>query len=143
MNFRMATNQAGIPVIMQGTVNPPIHQNQQPVVGGQTDPQTFPVRTLKIFGIIQIGCGIILGILSIIGVTLDAIAMNEYCKKNNYDYTDYVDYDYVYNSNYNTYRMCYTKQANNHLLFGYDVTCIICSGWVSFELSMILNSLGN
>jgi hypothetical protein len=25
----MATNQAGIPVIMQGTVNPPINQNQR------------------------------------------------------------------------------------------------------------------
>jgi len=34
----MATNQAGIPVTIQGTVNPPINQNQQPTVIGQTDP---------------------------------------------------------------------------------------------------------
>jgi hypothetical protein len=61
---------------------PPINQSQQPVVGGQTDPQTFPVRTLKIFGSIQIGCGILLGILSSIGVALDAIAMNAYCSEN-------------------------------------------------------------
>ena len=138
MNFRMATNQAGIPVIIQGAVNPPINQNQQSVVGGQTDPQKFPVRTLKIFGSIQIGCGILLGILSIIGV-----AMNEYrnCNENNYN-NNYI-HDYYYNNNYYTYRLCLTKQANVRLLFGFDVTCIICSGWVSFELSMILNSLGN
>ena len=128
MNFRMATNQAGIPVIMQGTVNP------------QTDPQKFPVRTLKIFGSIQIGCGILIGILSIIGVVLDAIAMkeNRNCNENNYFY-DYLD---DYNSNYYTY-LCSTKQKNRRLLFTYDVTCIICSGWVSFELRIILNSLGN
>jgi hypothetical protein len=133
----MATNQAGIPVIMQGTVNPPINQNQQPVVGGQTDPQKFPVRTLKIFGSMQIGCGILIGILSIIGVALDAIAMNE--KRNCKDYV----YDYNYDYNYYTYRMCSQKQKNGRLLFTYDVICIIFSGWVSFELSMILNSLGN
>ena len=123
----MATNQAGIPVIMQGTVNPPINQNQRPVVGGQTDPQKFPVRTLKIFGSIQIGCGILIGILSIIGVVLDAIAMkeNRNCNENNYFY-DYLD---DYNSNYYTY-LCSTKQRNRRLLFAYDVTCIICSGWI-------------
>jgi len=136
MNFRMATNQAGIPVIIQGAVNPPINQNQQPVVGGQTDPQKFPVRTLKIFGSIQIGCGILLGILSIIGVVLDAKAMSEHCKENNYNYND----DYNYN---HVYRMCRKKQSNGRLMFDYDVICIICSGWVSFEMSMILHSLGN
>ena len=137
MNFRMATNQADIPVIMQGTVNPPINQNQQPVVGGQTDPQRFPVRTLKIFGSIQIGCGILIGIFSIIGVALDAIAMNEKgnCK--------YYKYDYDYNHMYYIYRICFLKQKHGRLLFTYDVICIIFSGWVSFELSMILNSLGN
>lgn len=136
MNFRMATNQADIPVIMQGTVNPPIHQNQQPVVGGQKDPQTFPVRTLKVFGSIQIGCGILIGILSSIGVVLDAIAMNENrnCNEN---------IDYLYNYHFYTNRMCSEKQENGRPLFTYRVICIICSGWVSFELSMILNSLGN
>ena len=107
----MATSQAGIPVIIQGTVNPPINQNQQPVVGGQTDPQKFPVRTLKIFGSIQIGCGILIEILSIIGVALDAIAMNE--KRNCKDYV----YDYNYDDNYYTYRMCSQKQKNGRLLF--------------------------
>ena len=79
MNFRMATNQAGT-LIMQGTVNPPINQNQQPVVGGQTDPKTFPVRTFKICGGLQIGCGII----GIIGVVLDVIIMNAKCREDTY-----------------------------------------------------------
>ena len=70
----MATNQAGIPVIIQGAVNPPINQNQQLVVGGQTDQNTFPVIRLKICGGMQIGCGI----LSIIGVILDVIVINSY-----------------------------------------------------------------
>ena len=104
----MATNQAGIPVIMQGTVNP------------QTDPQKFPVRTLKIFGSIQIGCGILLGILSSIGVALDAIAMNAYCSENNHRYNRLYYHD----------NMCSRKQENGRLLFAYDVTCIICSGWI-------------
>ena len=86
MNFRMATNQADIPVIIQGAVNPPINQNQQLVVGGQTDENTFLVRRLKIFGGIQISCGILLGILSIIGCVLDAIAMTENCRENKYNY---------------------------------------------------------
>jgi hypothetical protein len=54
MNFRMAINQADIPMIIQGAVNPPINQNQQSVVGGQTNPKTFPVRTLKSVGGIQL-----------------------------------------------------------------------------------------
>jgi hypothetical protein len=45
MNFRMAINQADIPMIIQGAVNPPINQNQQSAVGGQTNPET---RSLKI-----------------------------------------------------------------------------------------------
>jgi hypothetical protein len=39
MNFRMAINQADIPMIIQGAVNPPINQNQQSAVGGQTNPE--------------------------------------------------------------------------------------------------------
>ena len=74
MNFRMATNQAVIPVIIQGAVNPQINQNQQLVVGGQTDQNTFPVIRLKICGGIQIGCGI----LGIIGVILDVIEINRF-----------------------------------------------------------------
>ena len=120
MNFRMATNQADIPVIIQGTVIPPINQNQQPVVGGKTDPKTFPVRALNIFGGIQIGCGILLGILSIIGVVLNVIAMNKNCQQESM----YIYYWY-------TYMMCFKKQESSRMLFAFDVTCIICSGWVS------------
>lgn len=113
MNFRMATNQAGIPVIMQGAVNPPINQNQQHVVVAQTIPKTFPVRTFKICGGLQIGCGI----LGIIGVVLDVIMMNTKCQGDTY---------------------C----GRNKGLVTSEVIYMICSGWVSFEMSMILNMLG-
>ena len=86
MNFRMAINQADIPMIIQGAVNPSINQNQQSVVGGQTNPKTLPVRTLKIVGGIQISCGILLRILSIIECVLDVIAMTENCRENKYNY---------------------------------------------------------
>ena len=109
----MATNQAGIPVIIQGAVNLPINQNQQLVVGGQTDQNTLPVIRLKICGGIQIGCGI----LGIIGVILDVIAINSY--DNNFFY--------------NTAKTSLTTSA---------VICSIGSAWVSFEMSMILNRLG-
>ena len=44
----MATNQADIPVIIQGAVNPPINQNQQSVVGGQTDPKSYQSELSRI-----------------------------------------------------------------------------------------------
>ena len=113
MNFRMATNQAGIPVIIQGAVNPPINQNQQLVVGGQTDQNTFPVIRLKIFGGIQIGCGI----LGIIGVIMDVIAINSY--------ENSVFYNFIQSS-----------LTTSAVIFS------IGSVWVSFEMSMILNRLG-
>ena len=109
----MATNQAVIPVIIQGAVNPPINQNQQLVVGGQTDQNTFPVRHLKICGGMQIGCGI----LGIIGVIMDVIAINSY------------DNNFVY------------YKTRSHLTTS-AVICSIGSAWVSFEMSMILNRLG-
>ena len=113
MNFRMATNQAGIPVIIQGAVNPPINQNQQLVVGGQTDQNTFPVIRLKICGGMQIGCGI----LSIIGVILDVIMINS---------NDYL----------------LLRNALQSILTTVVVIYSIGSVWVSFEMSMILNRLG-
>lgn len=134
MNFRMATTQAGIPVIIQGAVNQPINQYQQPVVSGQTNPKTFPVRTLKIFGGIHVSCGILLGIFSVVGCVLDAIDMNEECNR---------IYDYNLPGYVNWYpdTMCLMKRSDSRLLFAFDVTCIICSGWVSFEMSIILTKL--
>ena len=114
MNFRMATNQAVIPVIIQGAVNPQINQNQQLVVGGQTDQNTFPVGRLKICGGMQIGCGI----LGIIGVIMDVIAINRY--------DTYVTF----------------PDAINKAVTISAVICSIGSAWVSFEMSMILNRLG-
>jgi len=93
-------------VIIQGAVNPPINQNQQPVVGGQTDPKTFPVRIFKICGGLQIGCGL----RGFIGVVIDFITMNKKCQEN-----------------------IYCRQSQ--VLFTSEVIYMICSGWVSFEMT--------
>ena len=61
-----------------------MNPNQQPPDPGiaQANPQTFPVRTLKVLGGIQIGLGVLLGILSLIAIIIDAIAMHVYCQDN-------------------------------------------------------------
>ncbi|CAG2253212.1 unnamed protein product [Mytilus edulis] len=91
---------------------------QAPPVGRQY--QAFPVRTFKVFGGVQIGLGVLLGILSLIGVILDIIAWNKYddCRNNNYYYDGYNDH----------YWMC-RRYNDGHALFAFDITCLICSGW--------------
>ncbi|XP_076111061.1 uncharacterized protein LOC143079541 isoform X3 [Mytilus galloprovincialis] len=91
---------------------------QAPPVGRQQ--QAFPVRTFKVFGGVQIGIGVLLGILSLIGVILDIIAWNKYddCRNNNYYYDGYNDH----------YWMC-RRYNDGHALFAFDITCLICSGW--------------
>ncbi|CAC5377359.1 unnamed protein product [Mytilus coruscus] len=49
---------------------------QAPPVGRQQ--QAFPVRTFKVFGGIQIGLGVLLGILSLIGVISDSRYYNDH-----------------------------------------------------------------
>ncbi|VDI74779.1 Hypothetical predicted protein [Mytilus galloprovincialis] len=92
---------------------------QAPPVGRQQ--QAFPVRTFKVFGGVQIGLGVLLGILSLIGVILDIIAWNKYddCR-NKYNYYD------GYNDHY---LMCRRYYDDDHVLFAFDITCLICSGW--------------
>jgi hypothetical protein len=43
------------------------------------DARAYRIRTLKIFGGIQIVMGILCGILSLVGVVIDGINMNKYC----------------------------------------------------------------
>lgn len=68
--------------------------------------RTYRIRTLKIFGGIQIGMGILCGILSLVGVVIDGINMNKYC----------------------SYYIC-RQYRNASVLFGFNMTCLIFSGW--------------
>ncbi|CAC5423848.1 unnamed protein product [Mytilus coruscus] len=110
------------------TANIPISSPYMPqVVGIQQAPpverqqQAFPVRTFKVFGGVQIGLGVLLGILSLIGVILDIIAWNKHdnCLTNNY----------YYGGNYYDHYWICNRYNDVHALFAFDITCLICSGW--------------
>ena len=127
-----ATNQ-NVPLITDRTqINQQMNPNQQPPHPGiaQANPQTFPVRTLKVLGGIQIGLGVLLGILSLIAVILDAMAIHVYCHDNNYDNSDN-----WYNSDYWS---CMRMRRWKKTMFAFDVTCLVCSGWVGVFVIHVL-----
>jgi len=88
------------------------------------DAWAYRIRTLKIFGGIQIGMGILCGILSLVGVIIDGINMNKYCSDSDSSYNDYTHQQY--DSNYNN---C-IQHRKADVLFGFNMTCLIFSGWV-------------
>ncbi|CAC5407306.1 unnamed protein product [Mytilus coruscus] len=93
--------------------------NQQALPVGRQQ-QAFPVRTFKVFGGVQIGLGVLLGILSLIRMISDKIAQNKYhdCLANTYSVH--------YSGNY--YNDC-SRYYNVHAPSSFDITCLICSGW--------------
>lgn len=93
-----------------------------------THEQVFPVRTFKIFGGVQIGLGVLLAIMSLIGTILDGINMN---KTKNCFY-----WDMYYSSYEHQYHLC--AYSNNYdILFAFDITCLILSGWVSLQCTIV------
>ncbi|XP_063442887.1 uncharacterized protein LOC134723187 [Mytilus trossulus] len=113
----MSATTANIPMPYQFI--PHVVGIQQDLPVGQQQ-QVFPVRTFKVFGGIQIGLGVLLGILSLIGVISDKIAKNKYddCLANTYS-DRYISY---------YYNDCY-RYHNVGLRLPFDITCFICSGW--------------
>ncbi|CAC5407303.1 unnamed protein product [Mytilus coruscus] len=71
----MSTTTANIPMSSQ-FIPHVVGIQQAPPVGRQQ--QAFPVRTFKVFGGIQIGLGVLLGILSLIGVISDSRYYNDH-----------------------------------------------------------------
>lgn len=111
-----SVNNPGIaPLMIQETSN-------QPSFTENRNHHAFPVRTFKVFGGIQIGLGVLIGILSLIGVVMDTIGMHKLddCKYQQYQH------GYDYDSSY--FNRCYSYR-NSHLLFSFDLSCLICSGW--------------
>ncbi|VDI64507.1 Hypothetical predicted protein [Mytilus galloprovincialis] len=94
----------------------------QPSYAENRNHDVFPVRTFKVFGGIQIGLGVLICILSLIGVALDTVGMHKLddCKYQQYQH------GYKYESSY--YSRCYLYR-NSRLLFSFDISCLICSGW--------------
>ena len=86
----------------------------------QTSPEerAYPIRTFHIFGGIQIGLGILSGVLSFAGIVLDGVNENKEC------YDNYAD------DSYYSYKICATDFRANAML-AIDIPCLISSGWVS------------
>lgn len=84
-------------------------RGNQPVETGEIQQQEFAVWKFTVFGCIQIGLGAALGILSLVGMILDAFAMHDIYE----DYLNDGHLDYR-----NTYRV----------LLVYDIICLICFG---------------
>ena len=85
----------------------------------QTSPEerAYAIRTFHIFGGIQIGLGILSGVLSFAGIVLDGVNINKYC------------YNYVADSNY-YYKRC-AAYDNASFMLAVDIPCLVSSGWVS------------
>lgn len=87
----------------------------------------FRVKTLRILGGTQIGLGIVCAILSLVGVIFDGVRMNKNCPYS-YSYNEYHQYGSY--GNYNGYYTgCHYFLSST--LFGFNITCLIFSGWVS------------
>lgn len=98
----------------------------QQAIPGRIQTREFPVRTFKVLGGTQIGIGVLLGILSLAGVIRNVNVWEQYddCfNKENYGYYFNTYYGYYYSS-------CYGYE-DGHALFAFEITCLVCSGWVS------------
>ena len=85
------------------------------------------IRTLKIFGGLHIGLGVICGILSVVGTILSVGGKNKQCDYNNYYY------------GYNGYYYC-PREYNSTLAVIMYIVSAAFSGWVSEEVSLIVHN---
>ena len=96
------------------------------------------IRTLKIFGGLHIGLGLVCGILSVVGTILSVGEKNKQCDHNNY-YGYYHGYYSYYNSYYGYYYYC-PRQYYSMLSFIMYIVSAAFSGWVSEEVSLIVRN---
>lgn len=82
--------------------------------------RTSRIRALRILGGIQIGLGVVCGILGIIGAILSNTEMDNNCKL--------FDYNYNYNGRNGLYSFYYCINAVTILLI--DLIGMVMSGWV-------------
>lgn len=105
-------------------------ENQQVQTNGIHQEELL-VRQLKMFGRLQIILGILLVILSSIGFVLNYISMQNYNDCYNNEYYYYFDHnDNSYHPYLPHYVLC-NRYYSSRLQFVFDITTLICSGWVS------------
>ena len=88
------------------------------------------IRTLKIFGGLHIGLGLVCGILSVVGTILSVGGKNKQCDYNNYYNGYYEYYGYYY---------CPREYDSTPAFIMYIVSAAF-SGWVSEEVSLIVHN---
>lgn len=81
--------------------------------------RAFGVGTLRLFGGLQIGLGILVCILSIVGIVLDGVDENKDCED-----PPWTDED------------C-TNYWDAPTLLGLDIPCLILSGWVKIKIDTL------
>ena len=92
------------------------------------------IRTLKIFGGLHIGLGVVCGILSVVGAVLSVAEMNRQCVYNNYyGYSGYSGYSGYYGN----YR-CIREKSSSTLSFIMYMVSATFSGWVSEQVSLLV-----
>ena len=86
------------------------------LVQSQPEEKCYPIRTLRIFGGVQIGIGILSALLSVAGIVLDGITSSKNC-----------DY-YYWDDSYYYYKRC-AAYFDVSAMFAFDIICLIFSGW--------------
>ena len=86
------------------------------LVQSQPEEKCYPIRTLRIFGGVQIGIGILSALLSVAGLVLDGITSNTDC-------------DYNWDDSYYHKRCAAYMYVSGMIPF--DIICLVFSGWVS------------
>lgn len=84
------------------------------MVQSQPEEKCYPIRTLRIFGGVQIGIGILISLLSVAGIVVDVRNRNTYCNYNPGDPSHY--------------QRC-EDNSNGALMLIFDITCLVFSGW--------------
>ena len=84
----------------------------------------LPIRVLRILGCIQIAIGAMCILISCIGIVLDVVDMTRNCNQG----AMYNGYSGRHDS---MEWGCWMWRRFTESLFAFDITCLICSGWVS------------
>lgn len=79
--------------------------------------KAYRVKTLKVFGRIQIEIGVACAILSFAEISIDSEMLSHLCCNDKI-------------SEYKIHLFYYSKNLVMRLFLATDITCLLCSGWV-------------
>lgn len=129
------------------------HRGVGPIVSdGQitSEQRMSRIRTLRIFGGLHIGLGVICFILGVAGASLSAEDKNKECDNNYYTYYNsyayydaYTGYYYPgysgYSGIYGNYK-CKNEKSSSEASFIMFIVIAVFSGWVSEQVSLMIRN---